>query len=100
MQQRQWNEILETENFKLKVYYGFHLFKIENFIGHDGNIVGYNSFMVYEACTNTTLIIIVNVDSTKSGLPPADIIAEYIIARLNNKAKFSDIQIILGHSDK
>lgn len=70
--------------------YGFHLLKTEKFIGHNGSLPGYNTFSLYEKSTNTTLIVVVNLTETKSGILPADFINDYMVARLNNKTNYKD----------
>jgi len=75
----------------LNVAYGFHLIKFDNFIGHTGSIQGYDSVILYEIATKTTIVIVVNVFAYKQNIPVAYRISEYIIARLNNKTTFADM---------
>lgn len=94
-QQRKW-KFGNTVNFGLPLFYGFLLIKLGSFIGHFGSILGYNTVMMYEPCTDTTLVIAVNVDFNKQGIAPADFIAQYIIAKLNNKARLSDAEDVIS----
>lgn len=93
-QQRKWTKLPNSLAYGLKISYGFQLLKLENFIGHYGSIPGYNTFIIYEIKTNTTLVIAVNVDVNKNNIPVADRLAEYIVARLNNKITFDDVDKI------
>lgn len=94
-QQRTWGFLAESPYFGSSIYYGFHLLKIENFIGHSGNVTGYDSFILYECSTDTTLIIVVNNSVDQQGILPAEFIGSYIINRLNNKIDLSDAEQFL-----
>lgn len=94
-QQRLWRSHTLTAHFKLNSYYGFHLLKIENFIGHNGDMKGYNTVILYECATKTTLIVVIDVGITPTEIIPADFIAEYIIAKLSKKTSFSEAKAIL-----
>ena len=89
----------KSGSFGLSLSYGFNLLKIDSFAGHNGSIPGYNTFMLFEASTNTSLVIAINTDFNEKQIPPADIITEYIIAKLKNKANFSDIKRIITKID-
>jgi D-alanyl-D-alanine carboxypeptidase len=100
IQRKTWIPIGESGNFKLPLSYGFHLLKFDEFIGHNGSLPGYNTFILFEANTNTTLIVAINTDFNDKKIPPADILTEYIIAKLQNKAKFSDIKRIIENANR
>ena len=85
-----WHLLDTSPYFNTPIYYGFHLLKIENFIGHSGNVPGYDSFILYEPETETSLVIVVNNSVNLKGILPAEFIGSYIINRLNHKIKLED----------
>jgi len=93
-QQRQFHPIPNNSN--LNISYGFHLISVENYMGHNGGISGYNTYMLYEIKTKTTLIVAVNLYLLANGRSPADIITKYIVQRLNNKISFKEVNTLLG----
>jgi D-alanyl-D-alanine carboxypeptidase len=70
--------------FGINVFYGFHILKMESFIGHNGGLPGYSSYMLYEKETNTKIIIVVNIQEMDNGQNPANKIAEYMISLFKN----------------
>lgn len=84
-QQREWTEpeILDTPCGQITRSYGFQLMKISTFIGHDGEIPGYNTVVLSEIKTKTTLIIAVNLEFTVDNELPANTIAYCIINYLH-----------------
>jgi D-alanyl-D-alanine carboxypeptidase len=80
--------------------YGFHLLKVEKFIGHNGSLPGYNTFSFYEESTDTTLIVIINITESKGGILPADFITDYIVARLNCKTNYKDALKLIDKINK
>ncbi|MGI8483276.1 MAG: serine hydrolase domain-containing protein [Thermomicrobiales bacterium] len=62
--------------------YGLAIAKFGPFIGHDGSLPGYQSFMGNDPDTGTTLIVLTNLQSSPEGLATANEIARPIIAGL------------------
>jgi D-alanyl-D-alanine carboxypeptidase len=91
-QHKTWQPV-PADFFTLDASYGFQLIKLENFVGHNGGIFGYNTYSLYEPQTKTTLIVFINIQYNKQQITPAVFIAEYIIARLNNKTTFEETKI-------
>ncbi len=46
------------------VFYGLAILNVYNFIGHDGQLPGFQSFMGYETQTNATIIVLTNLDQS------------------------------------
>lgn len=97
-QQRIWSEWDNTPNYNLETFYGFHLGKIEKFIGHNGLLDGYSTFAMYEISTGTSLVIAVNLDVNKKLQAIATVVAEYIIARLYNNITFVDVEKLFSET--
>lgn len=79
-QQRYW-QTSETRGGTTSRY-GFQLIKVNNFIGHNGSLPGYNTFILYSLVTNTSVVVAVNTQTAKDGSSPADAIAYLIANRL------------------
>ncbi len=62
--------------------YGLALAKFGPFIGHDGTLPGYQSFMGYDPITESTLIVFTNLNLAPDGLETANLIAIDIIGLL------------------
>ncbi len=89
-QQRSWASCIKSPYFKLLFCYGFQLEKYETFLGHNGAIPGYNSISLYDISTNTTILVTINIQTTKNNISPAQFIGEFIIARLLNKTSLEE----------
>lgn len=51
------------------VFYGLAIFNVYNFVGHDGQLPGFQSFMGYEAQTDSTMIVLTNLDQSPTCTP-------------------------------
>jgi D-alanyl-D-alanine carboxypeptidase len=47
--------------------YGLGIFTLNGFVGHNGGILGYSSWMVYEPETQATIVVVTNRASTEGG---------------------------------
>ncbi len=65
-----------------EVNYGLAVADFAGFIGHDGQIPGYNSFMGYNPETGTTIVVLTNLYSAPDGNAPATEIPKLIIQEL------------------
>jgi CubicO group peptidase (beta-lactamase class C family) len=61
------------------VNYGLAIADFAGFIGHDGQIPGYNTFMGYNPETGATIIVLTNLYTAPDGNAPATEIAKLII---------------------
>jgi D-alanyl-D-alanine carboxypeptidase len=50
------------------------MIKFETYYGHNGQIPGYNSWMVRDPQTKTSIIIFTSLTSSPDGKPPADVL--------------------------
>ncbi|MFE6918523.1 serine hydrolase domain-containing protein [Streptomyces rubiginosohelvolus] len=62
--------------------YGLAVANILGYIGHDGEIPGYNSFMGYDPATRTTIVVLTNLNQSPDGTAPAIELTKQIIDRL------------------
>ncbi len=58
--------------------YGLGVANFGGFIGHDGDLPGFQSFMGYMPQKGATIIVLVNLDVAPDGSPPADALAALI----------------------
>src|SRR5919202_2404203 len=66
-----------------QVQYGLGVADFGGFIGHDGQIPGFNSFVGYQAQKDATIVVVTNVYSAPDGSQPANEITKYIIQELS-----------------
>jgi D-alanyl-D-alanine carboxypeptidase len=66
-----------------EVNYGLGVADFAGFIGHDGQIPGYNSFMGYNPETGATIIVLTNLYTAPDGNAPATEITKLIIQELS-----------------
>jgi D-alanyl-D-alanine carboxypeptidase len=64
--------------------YGLAIADIGGFIGHDGQIPGFNSFAVYNPDKGETIVVATNVYSAPDGSAPASEITKLIIKELSS----------------
>ncbi|MFI5702167.1 serine hydrolase, partial [Streptomyces xanthochromogenes] len=55
---------------------------VDGFIGHDGQIPGYNSFVGYDPERRATVVVLVNLNQSPDGTAPADQLTKFLIAKL------------------
>ena len=70
-----WKETGE-ENY----HYGFCIEKWDSFVGHRGDVPGYQSSVCYEPRTEKTLCIVVNLSNTADGRGPANELTKIIFS--------------------
>jgi CubicO group peptidase (beta-lactamase class C family) len=58
--------------------YGLGVSDSGGFLGHDGTIAGFQSWMGYQPQTGATIIVLTNLDTAPDGSPPADELAKVI----------------------
>ena len=64
--------------------YGLATADFAGFLGHDGQIPGYNSFMGYNPRTGATIIVLTNLYTAPDGNAPATDIFKIIIKELSS----------------
>jgi D-alanyl-D-alanine carboxypeptidase len=69
-----------TSNPQLR--YGLGILDIASFVGHNGQIPGYQSYMGYSPQRDATIIVLTNVFAAPDGTEPADAITQLIIQQL------------------
>ncbi|KQR81799.1 D-alanyl-D-alanine carboxypeptidase [Burkholderia sp. Leaf177] len=62
--------------------YCLGIVKYGTYYGHNGQISGFNTFMVYDPATATTIVIWTTTADSPDGRPPADTIGQMVIAEL------------------
>jgi D-alanyl-D-alanine carboxypeptidase len=62
--------------------YAFAIADFDRAIGHNGRILGYNSFMGYIPEKDATIIVLVNMQDNQKGIGPADYIARVIVEKV------------------
>ncbi len=82
MQQRRLDSIQPTSPGAFG--YGMGMMKIQSYYGHNGQIPGYQSFMVRDPDTDTSVIVLTALTSAPDGRLPADALATATIAALGD----------------
>ena len=62
--------------------YGLHVADLLGFIGHDGQIQGYTSFLGYDPKRRATIAVLANLNESPDGTAPANELAKLIAAKL------------------
>ncbi|MFJ5775193.1 serine hydrolase domain-containing protein [Streptomyces sp. NPDC093094] len=62
--------------------YGLAIADILGFIGHDGQIPGFTSFMGYDPARRATIVVLANLNQSPDGTAPANELTKEIIAEL------------------
>lgn len=84
--QRDWVSNNVAKQYNLNGSYGFQILRFGSFIGHNGSLPGYNSFVLYDKNTSTSIVIVVNMQQNINKIPPADNIAQFLIYTLEGSA--------------
>jgi D-alanyl-D-alanine carboxypeptidase len=66
--------------------YGLGLMRISTYYGHNGQIPGFNSFMLRDPDTETSIIVLTSLTSAPDGRAPADELALAVITELASAA--------------
>ncbi|MEU9100342.1 serine hydrolase domain-containing protein [Streptomyces sp. NPDC048361] len=62
--------------------YGLGIAKVLGFIGHDGQIPGYNTFVGFDPERRATVVVLVNLNQSPDGTAPADELTKFLIGKL------------------
>jgi D-alanyl-D-alanine carboxypeptidase len=68
--------------------YGFALFNIKGWIGHNGSLPGYQSLTVYEPKLKTTMVILLNSDIAPNANEPSTLVGQAITKVITPKNVF------------
>jgi D-alanyl-D-alanine carboxypeptidase len=74
MQQRRLASVEPPDPANPSFGYGYGLMRFGTYYGHNGQLPGYNSWMVRDPKTGTTLIILTSLTSSPDGKTPADVL--------------------------
>lgn len=80
--QRERLHFIPTSPQPGKPTYGLGVADVDGFIGHDGQIPGYNSFVGYDPERRATVVVLVNLNQSPDGTAPADQLTKFLIAKL------------------
>ena len=86
MQQTRLQSIQPVDPANTAFGYGMGLMRFDTYYGHNGQIPGYNSFMVRDPDTGTSIIVLTSLTSAPDGRAPADQLALAVIAELASAA--------------
>jgi D-alanyl-D-alanine carboxypeptidase len=75
-------EQLSFVNTGMGIEYGLGVFKINGFIGHNGQLPGFQSWMGYQPQKSATVIVLTNLYLASDGSQPADDLAKVILQEL------------------
>lgn len=81
-----------------EVNYGLAVADFAGFIGHDGQIPGYNSFMGYNPETGATIVVLTNLYSAPDGNAPATEITKLILKELSSTGGEVTMETTSGES--
>jgi D-alanyl-D-alanine carboxypeptidase len=68
--------------------YGFALFDIAGWIGHNGSLPGYESLTVYEPKLKTTMVVLLNTDISPNAEEPSTLVGQAITKVITPKNVF------------
>jgi D-alanyl-D-alanine carboxypeptidase len=67
------------------VPYGLGIADVVGFLGHDGQLPGYNSFVGYDPALRATMVVLLNLNQAPDGGAPATTVAQQIISEVFHK---------------
>ncbi|MYS86061.1 serine hydrolase domain-containing protein [Embleya scabrispora] len=62
--------------------YGLAIADFSGFLGHDGQLPGYNSFVGYNPQSGATIVVLANLNQSPDGNAPADELTKLILAKV------------------
>ena len=74
-----WKSNVTDPTYNLKFSYGFQISKLGSFIGHNGSISGYHTYILYDPNTDTSIVISSNMQFNKDKKTPSDEIGKYLV---------------------
>ncbi|MFE0464144.1 serine hydrolase domain-containing protein [Kitasatospora sp. NPDC058965] len=80
--QRERLEFLPTSDQPNAPGYGLAIFDVDGFLGHDGQLPGYTSFVGYNPDRAATIVVLTNLNQSPDGTAPANELTKVIIQEL------------------
>ncbi|AUG79713.1 hypothetical protein CFP65_5000 [Kitasatospora sp. MMS16-BH015] len=80
--QRQRLDFIHTSDQPNAPGYGLAIFDVDGFIGHDGQLPGYTSFMAYDPDRAATIVVLANLNQSPDGTAPANELTKLIVSEL------------------
>jgi D-alanyl-D-alanine carboxypeptidase len=75
--QKQRERFIPAEGLEPAAY-GFALFSIDGWIGHNGSLPGYQSLTVYEPKLKTTMVVLLNTDISANADEPSTLVGQAV----------------------
>jgi len=82
IQEKRLASLKPTSRYAGGASYSLALAQFGPFIGHDGTLPGFQSFMGHDPITESTLVVFTNLNLARDGLETANLIARDIIGLL------------------
>ncbi|WP_441249513.1 serine hydrolase domain-containing protein [Kitasatospora sp. McL0602] len=80
--QRERLNFIPTSDQPGRPTYGLGIADVFGFLGHDGQIPGYNAFVGYDPERCATVVVLVNLNQSPDGTAPSDELTKLILAKL------------------
>ncbi|MEU4172271.1 serine hydrolase domain-containing protein [Streptomyces sp. NPDC026665] len=80
--QRQRLRFVPTSDVPGTPTYGLGIVDFSGFLGHDGQIPGYNSFVGYDPTRKATVVVLVNLNQSPDGTAPSDELTKLILSKV------------------
>ncbi|MGW7199597.1 serine hydrolase domain-containing protein [Streptomyces chryseus] len=80
--QRERLTFVPTSDVPGRPTYGLGIADVDGFLGHDGQIPGYNSFVGHDPERRATVVVLANLSQSPDGSAPADELTKLVIAKL------------------
>ncbi|MFE4695861.1 serine hydrolase domain-containing protein [Streptomyces sp. NPDC056738] len=80
--QRQRLRFVPTSDVPGTPTYGLGIVDFSGFLGHDGQIPGYNSFVGYDPKRKATVVVLVNLNQSPDGTAPSDELTKLILSEV------------------
>ncbi|MET7685295.1 serine hydrolase domain-containing protein [Streptomyces sp. NPDC005423] len=78
--QRERLKFVQTSDQPDRPTYGLAIADFFGFIGHDGQIPGYNSFVGYDPKRKATVVVLVNLNQSPDGTAPSDELTKLVLS--------------------
>ncbi|MFD5100341.1 serine hydrolase domain-containing protein [Streptomyces albidochromogenes] len=80
--QRERLTFIPTSTTPGRPSYGLGIADVNGFLGHDGQISGYNSFVGHDPERRATVVVLTNLNQSPDGTAPADELTKFLLAEL------------------
>jgi D-alanyl-D-alanine carboxypeptidase len=79
-EQRKWASQVVRNGINFE--YGFMMEKLDDYIGHNGSILGFSIYVAVNQKTKTTVVVMCNIQTSLDNRSPADVITDLIVKTL------------------